>query len=130
MSIMTVDQTSVQLRRALGGDEAGVQWILRRFTPGLLVSARHRMAAALRAHYDPEDLVQDVWSVALTNLGKLEPRDERYTPVFVRYLASILWRRHSTLLRRHQDQLHLVEVESGSVLQDLDEMEAYERLRP
>ncbi|MFQ5400812.1 MAG: selenium cofactor biosynthesis protein YqeC [Anaerolineae bacterium] len=35
-----------------------------------------------------------------------------------------------TLLRRHADELHLVPVESDSILRDLDRPEAYERWRP
>lgn len=35
-----------------------------------------------------------------------------------------------TLLRRHRDHLHLVPVESATILQDLDRPEDYERHRP
>jgi molybdenum cofactor cytidylyltransferase len=34
------------------------------------------------------------------------------------------------LLQRHADSLYLLPVSSDSILQDLDEMETYERLRP
>src|SRR5262245_40615244 len=45
--------TSIHVQRAKHGDEASLDWIVRRFTPLLLAQARYRLGASLRAHYDP-----------------------------------------------------------------------------
>tara|TARA_R110002094_G_scaffold78964_1_gene84976 strand:+ start:1617 stop:2261 length:645 start_codon:yes stop_codon:yes gene_type:complete len=93
--------TSIHVRRAREGDDEAIRWLVDRFTPALMASARYRLGNHLRRHYEPEDLVQDVWCVALTRLHELVPRESRYTPVLLRFLASIMWRAHANLLRKH-----------------------------
>lgn len=61
---------------------------------------------------------------------------QRGNPVLIdrRYFAELLALPPGSapreLLRRHPESLHLVPVASDSIVQDLDEMAAYERLRP
>lgn len=95
------DPTTIAVRGAIAGDEAAMTRLLERFTPALMASARQRLTGELRQHVDPEDLVQEVWSITIPRLGDLEPRHERFTPVLLRFLSSTMWRCHAGMLRRH-----------------------------
>ncbi|MBK8980001.1 MAG: sigma-70 family RNA polymerase sigma factor [Planctomycetes bacterium] len=99
-SFATDDPTTVLLDRARQGDRAGLDALVGRLTPWLLVQARVRLAGRLSQLVDPEDLVQDVWLRALPNLGALQARAGRRTPVLVRYLATTLIRRLRDLIAR------------------------------
>ena len=48
-----------------------------------------------------EDLVQEVWAVALPRLKDLVPRDDRLTPVLVRFLSQTLLNIYCNLMRKH-----------------------------
>lgn len=103
--------TSQQVRGALSGWSENLEWLVTRFSPLLLAQASHHLGSHLRRVCDPEDLVQEVWAVALPRLGDLTPRDGRYTPVVLKFLST-------TLLYRVQNQMqkHLRRVE-GEVLE-------------
>ena len=92
--------TTIHVQRAKHGDEASLDWIVRRFTPLLLAQARYRLGASLRTHYDPEDLVSEVWAIALPRLPDLTVRDGRATPVLVKFLATTLLFHANGLMRR------------------------------
>jgi RNA polymerase sigma factor (sigma-70 family) len=92
--------TSLHVRGAIAGAAGSVEWIVARFTPLLRAQAAHRLDGPLRRVVDPEDLVQDVWTRALPRLPDLEPRDGRFTPVLVRFLATTLLNRVNNLLQR------------------------------
>jgi len=94
-------QTTFHVGRALTGDAASLDWIVEKFSPLLLASASYRLGGRLRRVCDPEDLVNDVWLVALGRLADLEPRDGRYTPVLLRFLSSTLLNMFNNLLRKH-----------------------------
>jgi RNA polymerase sigma-70 factor, ECF subfamily len=85
--------TSVRIRSAIGGDAASVAWLVDRFSPVLLAQARFRVGKLLRRHYDPEDLVADVWAVALRRLGDLHVAADSSTAAIVRYLGTVMLRR-------------------------------------
>ena len=93
--------TTRMVRQAIVGDDEGVQWIVSHFDPALHVQARYRLKGALREVCDPTDLVNDVWLICLPNLGRLQPRDDRLTPVLVKFLATTLLNRCNTLMRNH-----------------------------
>ncbi|MEZ6038627.1 MAG: sigma-70 family RNA polymerase sigma factor [Planctomycetota bacterium] len=92
--------TSLQIGRAVGGDDASVAWLIERFSPALLAQARYRLRGAMAAIAEPEDLVQDVWAITLPRLGDLAARDGRWTPVVLRFLTTTLLRRVHHLVRR------------------------------
>lgn len=94
-------RTSYHVRRAREGDAASLNWVVERLSPLLLAQARYRLGKALRNLYDPEDLVNEVWTIAWQKLPSIEPRDERYTPVLVKYLSTVLFNRVRSLLERH-----------------------------
>src|SRR5262245_59213008 len=72
--------TTFHVRRARVGDEDSLAWVVERFSPLLRVAAEHRLGRVLRSIYEPDDLVQEVWLVALPKLAEISARDERYTP--------------------------------------------------
>lgn len=92
--------TSLHVRRARRGDAGSLAWVVERFTPLLLAQARYRLRGPLGRACEPEDLVQDVWAVALPALPTLEPREGREAPVVLRFLATTLLNRANELARR------------------------------
>jgi RNA polymerase sigma-70 factor (ECF subfamily) len=91
----------MQVRRAREGDVESQAWLIRRFSPLLIANARYRMWRNLRDYYDPEDIVNDVWLVALRKLPELTPREGRCTPVLLRFLSTTLVNRINELVRKH-----------------------------
>lgn len=94
-------ETTVHVRRAREGDGDALAWIVCRFSPVLLAQARYRLGARLAAVADPEDLVNDVWLVALGRLAEIPPRGGRFTPVLMKFLSTTLLHRLQALLRKH-----------------------------
>lgn len=95
--------TSVRVRDARAGDRASLEWVVERFTPLLLEQARYRVGPALRRRLDPEDLVQEVWRVALPALfdGEAPAGEERRaTPAVLAFLSRTLLHRVNAHLRR------------------------------
>lgn len=70
-----------------------------RFTPLLLAQARYRMGERLRARYEPEDVVNDVWARVLPRLTDLGEREGRHTPVLLRFLSTAVLHQINNLLR-------------------------------
>ncbi len=93
--------TSLHVRRAREGNDESLTWIVERFSPLLFANAKYRLGATLRTHYDPEDLVNDVWLTALPKLGDLPARDGRYTPVLLKFLSTTLFNKVSNLIQKH-----------------------------
>lgn len=129
-------ETTLAIRKAVTGDEISLNWVLERFTPWLMASARQRISGDLNTHLDPEDLVQDVWAVAIPRLADIEPRDGRFTPVLLKFLASVMWRCHAALLRKHlrggarvsASRLHELPANSTDIVHRVARSEATERL--
>lgn len=93
--------TSFHVRRARSGDELSLTWLVERISPLLRAAAEYRLGRTLRALYDPEDIVHDVWVTVLPRLHELPSRDERYTPVLLKFLSSTLRFRISNLIQKH-----------------------------
>lgn len=94
------DETTIHVRAACRGEGPSREWIIARFTPLLLAQARYRMAPRVRAHVEPEDLVNEAWLVALSRLDRLEARAGRLTPVLLRFLSTTLLQIYNNLARR------------------------------
>jgi RNA polymerase sigma factor (sigma-70 family) len=111
------DLTTYHVRQARGGDEKSLRWLVTRFTPLLRAAAAYRLGPHLRALYEPEDIVQDAWAVALPRLGDLVPRSDRYTPVLLKFLSTAIIRRVQHLTRKHireaQRPVRLAAAQSG-----------------
>jgi RNA polymerase sigma-70 factor (ECF subfamily) len=82
--------TSIRLQRAAEGDRESLAWIVERFTPLLLACAAHRMTPEARRLCDPEDLVDEVWAVALPRLRGWVAFGDRFAPALVKYLSTTL----------------------------------------
>ncbi|MBI4603688.1 MAG: sigma-70 family RNA polymerase sigma factor [Planctomycetes bacterium] len=93
--------TTYHVARARAGDRESLEWIVKRFTPLLLASARYRLGKTLGELYDPEDLVNDVWVAALPKLSTLRSQEGRYTPVLLRFLSRTLLFRVNNLIEKH-----------------------------
>lgn len=93
--------TSFHVRRARKGNATSLEWLVEKFSPLLLAGARYRLGRVLGALYDPEDIVNDVWLVALPRLPDLADRDGRYTPVLLKFLSTTLLYRVDNLVAKH-----------------------------
>jgi RNA polymerase sigma factor (sigma-70 family) len=92
------DPTSQCIAGAATGDVASQAALVERFTPVLLAQARYRMAHVRGC--EPEDVVQETWAQALPKLRDLAPRDQRWTPVLLKFLSVVLLRTVNDLMRR------------------------------
>lgn len=104
--------TTMHVRRAVAGDGASLDWIAQRLTPLLIAHARYRLGN-LMGRFDPEDLVNDAWVVALPRLADLTAREGRLTPVLLRFLSTVVLNRVRNLLQeraRHGNQRDLNEI--------------------
>ncbi|MCB9891527.1 MAG: sigma-70 family RNA polymerase sigma factor [Planctomycetes bacterium] len=96
-----LDETLQLLRAAVGGDSAGTTRLVERFTPLLLEQARQRLGPNLRRHHAPEDLVQDVWGIALPRLSNLIDRHGDGPIPVLPFLGRILLYHVNNLVRKH-----------------------------
>ncbi len=94
------DLTTLHVRGAARGRPEDLEWIVARFTPLLFAQARYRMGEQLLALHDPEDVVGEVWAVALPRLAELPLRDGRATPVLVRFLTTTVLHQVNNLFRK------------------------------
>jgi DNA-directed RNA polymerase specialized sigma24 family protein len=94
------DLTSFHVLRAEQGDVASLEWVVRRFSPLLLAQAEFRLGPRLRRLWEPEDLVSEVWAVALPRLDELARREGRKTPVLLRFLTTTLLNRTIGLVKK------------------------------
>lgn len=93
--------TSHYVRRAMRGDRNSLAWLIEHLSPLLLAQASYRLGDRLRSFYDPEDLVAEVWVVALPRLATLNGEGPRETPTLLRFLATTLIHRVNNLVRKH-----------------------------
>src|SRR5438046_2023407 len=82
------DATTTHVRRAVAGEISSLSWLVKRLSPLLLAQARYRLGSVLDAIVAPEDIVQQVWLVTISNMRQFAPRDGRITPVLLAYLAK------------------------------------------
>ncbi|MEE9392490.1 MAG: sigma-70 family RNA polymerase sigma factor [Planctomycetota bacterium] len=90
----------MKFRFALAGEAEALEWIVSRFSPMLKCQARVRLTGTNLDSSEAEDLVGDVWAVALPRLADIEIRNGSYSPCIIGFLSKILINRHSELLRR------------------------------
>ena len=93
--------TSLALERAFNGDRESWDRVVGRLTPLLLLQAKHHLGTALGRFCDPEDLVAEVWLVALEKLPGFTVKYGHRTPVVVKYLSTTLRNRLSDLVKKH-----------------------------
>ncbi|MFT7536042.1 MAG: RNA polymerase sigma factor (sigma-70 family) [Hyphomicrobiaceae bacterium] len=93
--------TSLHVRRACDGDMISLNWIVERFSPCLLAQAHYRLSRGLGGHYEPEDLVQDVWAVALPKLAAMEFPGASDSQRLLGFLGRTLLNLYGNLLQKH-----------------------------
>jgi len=94
-------ETSFHTRKAVSGDQDSLGWLVEHLTPLLLAQARYRLSRSLANLYDPEDLVNDVWQRAMPKLHTLRPRENRITPVLMKFLSTVLLNHYNNLVKKH-----------------------------
>ena len=104
----------MHVARAMTGDAASVEWLVRRISPALLVQAEYRLGRTLRRLHDPEDVVNDVWLAALPKLGSLVAAPGRHVPALVAYLSTALLHRVGRLQQRWLHEKRAASVGDGA----------------
>ena len=112
------DPTTVHVRCALKGETGSLEWLVARFSPALLCHARFCLGTRLSRFYDPEDLVQETWAVAMPKLSALVPSGARVTPMLVRFLSTTLVNLANRLISKH-----IVRRREGQSASDDDQFE-------
>ena len=93
------DHTSVHVQRAIHGERESVAWLVAHFQP--LVEAQVRLRLGRHASpEDVEDLVAELWLVALRRLADIQPRNGRHAPVLVRFLGTTTLQICNNFLRK------------------------------
>jgi len=82
--------TSYHVQRARRGDRGSLAWLVERLSPLLLAQASYRLGPRLRRLSEPEDLVAEVWAVAIQRLPALRWERERGTPTLLGFLSTTL----------------------------------------
>ena len=82
--------TTRHVRQAVAGDTDSLTWVVERFTPLLMMQAAYHLDSKTCPSYEPEDLVNDTWAIALPRLEEMPPRGGRYTPTLVKFLSTTL----------------------------------------
>ncbi len=97
----TFNATSLHVQRARSGDERSRAWLVARFSPLLRAQARYRLPGGLSRLVDADDLVDEVWMVALPRMAELRERDGRHTPVLLKFLSSTMLNKINNLIAKH-----------------------------
>ena len=79
MSSEPSDDSIVRVRAAIAGDDDGLAWLVERYTPLLLAQAKNRIGRELGRVVGADDLVQEVWAIALPKLRLFADRPESVT---------------------------------------------------
>lgn len=108
-SVQPGDLTTLHVRRAVGGSQESFRWLVERFTGLLIAQAHARLPASLLPNYEPIELVSDVWMDAEPLLNRLRPRDDRLTPVLLRFLSTMLLNRMNRRIREELRERSRVE---------------------
>ncbi len=95
----TGGDTTFHVGRAMGGDLASLDWVVRRLAPLLEAHAEFRLGA-LRRTCEPVELVQEAWLVALPRLPELASRADRCTPVLLAFLTTTIVQRIYNLAKK------------------------------
>jgi RNA polymerase sigma factor (sigma-70 family) len=94
------DATSIRLRRAVGGDRDSLGWLVAHFDPFVIAQVRIRLGAAAPGGDEIRDVVDEIWLVTLGKLGDLRPRENRLTPVLLKFLVTTSFNVCNNYLRR------------------------------
>jgi RNA polymerase sigma factor (sigma-70 family) len=94
------DATSIRVRRAVSGDRESLGWIVAHFEPFVIAQVRIRLGSAAPRGEDIRDVVDEVWLATFRKIGDLRARDERLTPVLLKFLVTTSFNVCNNYLRR------------------------------
>lgn len=80
--------TSFHVGGAIKGDASSLEWVIAHFDPLVEAQIRMRVKGKMTNPEDVRDILSEVWLVTLGKMAELDPRDGRYTPVLMRFLAT------------------------------------------
>ena len=92
--------TSIQVRRAIDGDDRSLDWVVERLSPLLEAQVRYNLGDRLREVYDPMDIVNTVWLRTLPQLPSLRIRDKSSAGTLIRYLSKAIRNEVANLIRK------------------------------
>ncbi len=116
--------TTLHANRAVRGDAASLEWIVKRFTPLLIAQGEYRLPTVVRATFDVDDLVNETWAIALPKLGQVPLDGVRVTPRLLRFLSATLLNVVNNVARKHArtEARRLRDAGGGSETARLDRM--------
>jgi len=91
--------SSFHVRGAITGDPDSLEWVVAHFDPLVEAQIRMRVKGKIANSGDIQDILSEVWLVALGKMAGLDPRDGRYTPVLMRFLATTAERKSMEYVR-------------------------------
>lgn len=97
----SLGKTSVHVRKAVLRDVGSLGWLVLRYSPLLVAQARYRLGPRLRRVIDPEDIVQEVWAVALERAGDLPEAETAASRMFLKFLTTTLLNKINTRVQKH-----------------------------
>jgi RNA polymerase sigma factor (sigma-70 family) len=94
------DATSIRVRRAAGGDQESLGWVVAHFDPFVIAQVRLRLGPAAPRSDEIRDVVDEIWLVTLARIGDLRARDARLTPVLLKFLVTTSFNVCNNFLRK------------------------------
>src|SRR5688572_14691956 len=94
------DATSIRLRRAAAGDRESLGWVVAHFDPFVIAQVRLRAGASVQGPDETRDIVDEIWLVTIRKVGELRPRENRLTPVLLKFIVTTSFNVCNNHLRR------------------------------
>lgn len=130
---MTIEHEDTQglIQRASGGDRAAFDTLCRNHRDAVLGTITRMIGSVARTRIDPEDVLQDVWTKALSQVRDFQWQGDGS---FRRWLEGIARNRVLHLSRREQRRAELLELHrpaaaESSPSRGVRRTERFERLR-
>jgi RNA polymerase sigma-70 factor (ECF subfamily) len=89
-ALRSAAETQELARAAKLGDAARFAELYERIAPSLYAWASLRIRAAMRAHVDPQDVVQEVWVRAWRSFPKFDPDRQAFRPWIFRIGKNVM----------------------------------------
>jgi RNA polymerase sigma factor (sigma-70 family) len=106
--------TTMHVRGAVAGRPESLEWVVLHFSPFLLAQANYRLGPHLAAQgTSAEDIVSEAWLATLPRLEDLRARNERLTPVLIKFLSTTIRQLASEALRRALKQRSIIPARSA-----------------
>jgi RNA polymerase sigma factor (sigma-70 family) len=136
-----LDELTRHVQLAQAGDAASLTWLVLHLSPLLRAQARYRIRGTTQRDCDPDDLVDETWTVALPRLGSLSAEPQHLGRALLGFLTTTLLNKAKALRERNRRQprgrgtrdapgsailerLSAQQVSASTTVRDLEEQEA------